>query len=88
MLSNFRNCLKNQACLMQIFSWFYNIVMCNNFWRYALSSKVNCSGAFLNHTTLKIIGADSRVILMPGTRLSHCKLFLYGNKCTFVIGGA
>lgn len=24
---------------------------------------------------------------MPGTRLSHCKLFLYGKKCTFVIGG-
>ena len=78
---------KENPTFIAIVSTIYNLLNCNNIYRYYRRNTIQTKGAFLKKVRFKISGNNNTISFGKMAQLKNCTIEIYGNNCEIKIGG-
>lgn len=82
-----KSILNNNPQALNIAAKIYNTVHYSNVWKFRITNKLICKGAFLKKNKFQVQGANNSITIGNKARLNNCSFTFIGNNCKIIIGG-
>lgn len=85
-MTSIKKIMKDYPIIMNVLAEIYNLIYCNNSWRFKNQNTIIYKGAFLNKVKFNIKGRCNIFFIGPKARLNKCTITFVGNHCVLIIG--